>query len=551
MVNTGFEKLSILKSNSQCYSLNTKKFGVSKSGSKYLGGVPLLVDSESNKIYIDDGDTHTLVFGATGSLKTRTVVMPTVRIVGEAGESMVINDAKGELYARLGEELHNNGYEIKILNLRDSSLGNSWNPLFLPYKFYLEGDIDRACEFANDVASNLMIDGTSSDPFWEISASDTMFGLILWLFKYAKEFNLPEAMINISSIIQLRHELFSPAHGRPAGILGNSYIWKYVENDELIATALRGSVFAPNETRASILATWDSKIRSLSIRPTLLEMLANNDIDIADLGRKKMALFLIVPDEKTTYHVLVSLFIKQSYEYLIYTASKNQGGRLGNRVNYILDEFSSLPVIGDFPAMITASRSRDMRFLLVVQSKGSLEKRYKEEAETIMANCSNWIFFTSRELPLLRQLSELCGMKANGKEPNISIYELQQFDKSKCEALLLAGRLKPAKVNLIDIDDPLFGQKSYNVLTMPKGQGAKREPLNLSNIAPKVSETPFVNTDLQSQKDEKKPKPLADMDIDAMIADIDKKIAALEEKEKREKASKNKKSILNKLKSGD
>ena len=117
-----------------------------------------------------------------------------------------------------------------------------------------------------------------------------------------------------------------------------------------------------------------------------------------------------------------------------------QGGRLPNRINYVLDEFSSLPAIGsDFPSMISAARSRNIRFSIVCQSKNQLIRRYKEEAATITANCTNWVFFASRELDLLRELSELCGQKKD-HTPNVSVYDLQQLSKEKNQALLFTGR---------------------------------------------------------------------------------------------------------------
>src|SRR5699024_4351307 len=139
----------------------------------------------------------------------------------------------------------------------------------------------------------------------------------------------------------------------------------------------------------------------------------------------------------------------QSYQYLIYSALNNENRKLNIRINYILDEFSSLPVIGsDFPSMIVAARSRNIRFLIVAQSKNQLIKRYKEEAETIVSNCTNWIFITSRELGLLQEISQLCGKNIDNK-PNISVYDLQHFSKESNEALVLAGRKKPCIVNLI------------------------------------------------------------------------------------------------------
>lgn len=168
------------------------------------------------------------------------------------------------------------------------------------------------------------------------------------------------------------------------------------------------------------------------------------------------AIFLIVPDEKTGFHGLVSLFVKQSYEYLVYKAQKTMGNgeSIKCRVNYILDEFSSLPTINDFPAMITAARSRNIRFNLFLQSKHQLKLRYKEEADTIMANCENWIFLTSREIDFLHEISELCGdVGSSQNKPLLSTSELQRLDKKSGEALVLHGRCKPFISKLADIDE--------------------------------------------------------------------------------------------------
>ena len=475
--NHGFEDLAVIKRDYQWYDLGAHRYGPMKRGQRYHGGVPLLYDANNQRIYVDSTDTHTLVYGATGSLKTRTIVMPTIRLLGIAGESLIINDAKGELFNRLAAELETLGYNIVVINLREPSKGNCWNPLYIPYKFYLEGDIDRACEFINDIAINLTIsDATGQDPFWENSAADLAFGLILLLFKYCKEKNEDAFAVNISSVISLRRQLFSNG---PTIKPKDTEIWKYASTDELIAARLSGSVFAPNDTMNSILSVFDNKMSIFSLQPTLLTMLANNDFDIAEIGKKKTALFMVVPDEKTTFSALCSLFIKQSYEYLIYTAMQTGSNTVDNRVNYCLDEFSSLPGIVDFPAMITAARSRDIRFLLVVQSQSSLKRKYKEDAETIVGNCANWVFFTSRELGLLRELSELCGVQKNN-QPNISTYELQHLSKEKREALLLCGRYKPAMVRMIDIDNRMFSGESYSVLDMPTGDRVERRTVCFS-----------------------------------------------------------------------
>ena len=431
------------------FDLDTCKFsGVASFDGQY-GGVPLMYDAENNRLIVDGSDTHTLVFGSSGSKKTRADVLPTIHTLCHAGESMIIHDAKGELYKRSASMLENSGYRVIAVNLRNPEVGHSWNPLTIPYRYYKEGDIDKAAEFANDVASTITLGdlASSKDPFWEHSAHDCTFGLMLLLFRYCKENKLPDSAVNMSNLAALRRALFETGSSSEAK---KNWLWKWGAKDELIAGSLSGTVMTATETRQGILSVLDQKLRTFTINSSLMDMLANSTFEIANIGQEKTAVFLITPDEKTSYHALVAIFVSQSYQHLIYSAEK-AGGRVSRRINYILDEFSSLPAIGsDFPSMITAARSRNIRFLIIAQSKNQLVRRYREEASTIMANCTNWIIMFTRELDLLKEVSELCGKKHNGT-PNISIYDLQHLSKEQNQVLVLAGRLKPAIVNLLDI----------------------------------------------------------------------------------------------------
>ena len=237
---------------------------------------------------------------------------------------------------------------------------------------------------------------------------------------------------------------------------------------------------------------------------------------------------------------MVSLFIKQSYEYLIYSATQNTENKVNNRITYVVDEFSSLPKINDMPSMISAARSRDIRFLLVVQSKSSLKQRYEEEADTIIANCSNWIYFTSRELELLKELSELCGMQKN-RMPNISVYDLQHFSKRDREALVLCDRCKPLKVNMLDID--MFGDKraivikehdvrirkeravlDFELMDSIKDKYKPQPPENLFGMS-----SPMPDISQKQQTDNRS------IDIDSLIKRIDKRTEQLEAEEQKDK----------------
>ena len=450
------------------YNLDTHTF-INQASNEMRGGVPLMYDGKN--LIVDSTDTHTLVYGSTGSLKTRTVVMPTIKVLCYAGESMVIHDSKAELYARLANELKHNGYKLVVIDLRNPERGNAWNPLAIPYQFYLHNNIDKAAEFVNDIATNLIAsDISNKEPFWDYAAANAFYGLVMLLFRYCREHDLPADAVNISNLLTLRHKLFEDEETL------NKRLWDYACEDKLVAASLSSAATPAKSTRGGILAVLDQKLRLVALQANLLNMMSNNDFDIGSIGKEKTAVFLITPDEKTSYHKLVSLFVKQSYEYIIYTAMKNRGGKVTRRINYVLDEFSSLPAIPDMSAMISAARSRDIRFLLVAQSKHQLIQRYGEdEAQTIIANATNMIFLTSRELPLLKDISELCGESTN-HSPKVSVYELQHFSKEKCEALVLCGRLEPALVNLLDIDS--FGETTYKVL--PIKEGVRTEIIDIS-----------------------------------------------------------------------
>lgn len=528
--------------------LDTEELRGKASYDGQRGGFPLLYDCEEEWLVVDGNDNHTLVFGASGSKKTRTMVLPSIHVLAKAEESMIIHDAKGELYNRTAQMLKERGYRVVCINLRNPSIGNSWNPLSICYDYYKQGDIDRAAEFANDVACTLMQEEHSNDPFWRNSASDCMYGLILLLMRYCREYNKSDSAVNMANLTALRRELFKQKRGPFSGP-ESTWLWKWGSQDELIAAALSGTVTTAAETMQGILSTLDNKLRTFTIQPALLDMLSNNSIDIESIGKEKTAVFLITADEKASaYRSLVALFVSQSYQQLIYAAGKS-GGRVVRRVNYILDEFSSLPAIGQdsFPSMITAARSRNIRFLIVAQSKHQLKSKYGPEADTIMANCTNWVIMFTRELELLREVSELCGEK-DGK-PNISVFDLQHFSKEKNEVLLMAGRMKPAVVQLLDIGrldhmDRKDGIKRINIET-PKRMPRERLDFSVDPNAPLENKAeehemwPGVSLFRESEQDKQKSgdrdlfdKPFS---VDDLVKKIDQKISELEEEERREK----------------
>ena len=76
------------------------------------GGI--VVINNGKKVWVDDGEGHNLVMGATGSGKTQIVVFPMIKILAKAGESMILTDPKGELYEETSEMLRSYGYNVIV-----------------------------------------------------------------------------------------------------------------------------------------------------------------------------------------------------------------------------------------------------------------------------------------------------------------------------------------------------------------------------------------------------------------------------------------------------
>lgn len=412
------------------------------------GGIPII--NNGVDAWVDDsGQPHSLIMGASGSGKTQALMYPYIKILGRHGESMIVTDPKGELYEECGNMLKEKGYRIILINFRDPKEGAAWNPFSYPYRIYKEGDVDKANELLQDLASNILIDpNNKAEPFWEQTASNFFTGLSLGLFDDATE-----EEININSI-NMMAEVGEDRYG------SSNYIKEYFRSKGELSPAYIAAascINAPNETRGGIMSTFRTKTRIFSSQEGLSEMLSYSDFDIRDIGKEKTAVFLKVHDEKTTYHALATIFVKQAYEALIAVAQNCPGLKLPYRTNFILDEFANMPALKDVGTMITASRSRNIRFSFAIQNFSQLNQVYgKEVAETIKGNCGNFVYIMSTELAALEEISKLLGDKKPEKpkkdepapplRPLFSVSDLQALKEG--EVIINRFRSMPFKTKL-------------------------------------------------------------------------------------------------------
>ncbi len=443
-------------------------------------GFPLVYDKKKNLVYVDNGESHSLVIGATGSGKTQMVINPLVNLLAKKGESMVISDPKGEIFEKNGEMLRDLGYNVIVVNFRDPKNGSCWNPYTLPYKYYKGGNQDKANELLNDMAINIASDEKTDDPFWTNSAADYLTGLSLAMFEDAKEDEISISTVNL--MMTVGDEKYG----------GSTYLKEYFKfKDPASPAAINalGTINAPADTKNSIVSVLKQKIKVFAVTQNLSEMLSRSDFDMETIGEKKTAVFMIIQDEKTTYHALATIFVKQCYESLI-SVAQNHGGKLPVRTNFLLDEFANMPKFKDITTMITAARSRQIRFTMIIQNFAQLVQVYgKEDAETIRGNCGNILYLLTGELSALEEISKLCGDKIVkvGKDqkeetrPLITVTELQRFKQD--EVLVLKHRLPPLRTKFLPFWNTDFGYGKNNQ-TIPKAvlPSHEQRPIKLFDI---------------------------------------------------------------------
>ena len=517
-------------------------------------GIPLINDGKN--IWVDNGAYHNLVIGSTGSGKTQTIVKPMVNLLAKKGESMIITDPKGEIYKYSASYLKEKGYKIVVLNFREPQRGNSWNPLTVPFKYYRDGNQDKAIELLNDIALNIIYDPSNKNEsdFWEKASAAYFSALALGLFKDAKEEVVNLNSINVMSTV-----------GEERYATGN-YIKEYFgmkgegSTEYLSASAV---INAPNDTKGGLLATFRQKIQLFTTVPVLSEMLSYSDFDMKSIGNGKTAVFMIIHDEKKTYHSLMTIFIKQCYETLIDVAQEN-GGKLPIRTNFILDEFANMPPLKDVDAMVSAARSRDIRFTFIIQNFAQLNDVYGDNvAEIIKGNCGNLVYLISTEMKALEEISKMCGevkvtdeKDKNVTRPLITITDLQKM--KLFEAIIVRLRTSPFRTKLepdfkmewgierkeeeyptrIKHEVEIFDLKKFVIDERSKKMAQNGEIHDNNPFKPMDFGMPSYNPfGMPSANSGFKPNPsgLSSMDIDSMLKDLDEKFKELDRQEEEQK----------------
>ncbi len=430
-------------------------------------GIPVQATLSKNGKDMDvcfNSPCHSIIIGSTGSGKTTTFVSPMIQLLGStgAGSSMVITDPKGELFSLHSKYLQERGYDVKVVDLRDTYSSYRWNPLDGIYDAYtdyrtahtkaykrsdnvfesglkLDGgeeafkDIDGWYEFEgkayatydrlvsavklykkkifdevyedlNDLCTILIPVENEKDPLWEKGArAITLAVLIAMLEDSANpELNLTKEKYNFFNLAKILQNSDNDYEDLKNYFKGRNPLSKSLSLSKQVLDA------APT-TRASYMSIVYDKL-TLFNDAGICALTSSSDFTASGLAERPTALFLKIPDEKDTRHNLAAIFILNIYKTLIKVASATEELTLPRNVYFIMDEFGNMPKIEKFDKFITVGRSRKIWFNMIVQSYAQLNNVYGETvADIVKGNCGIKMFIGSNDMGTCKEYSELCG----------------------------------------------------------------------------------------------------------------------------------------------
>lgn len=343
---------------------------------------------------VDDDDVHTLMIGAAGCGKTAFWLYPNLEYACAAGMSFLTTDTKGDLYRNYGNIAKQYyGYDVAIIDLRNPTKSDGNNLLHLVNKYMDEYKAHhenialkaKAEKYAKIIAKTLIFsDGDAAsygqNAFFYDAAEGLMTAVILLIAEFA-----PPEQRHIVSVFKLIQDLLAPS-----GVKGKNQFQLLIEKlppEHKTRWFAGAALNTSDQAMASIMSTAMSRLNAFLDSELEQILCFDTAIDAEKFCSSKCAIFIVLPEENPATYFMVSLLLQQLYREIL-TVADEHGGVLKNRVMFYMDEFGTLPAISSAEMMYSASRSRKLSLVSIIQSYKQLEKNYGSEgADIIKDNC--------------------------------------------------------------------------------------------------------------------------------------------------------------------
>ena len=340
---------------------------------------------------------NTLVCGGSGAGKTRFYCKPNLM---QCNTSFVILDPKGEILRDTGNLLEAEGYEIRVLDLLNMERSHCYNPFV-----YIQNDNDIQKLVTNLFKATTPKGSQSNDPFWDTSASMLLTALMCYLHHEApvEEQNFPMVME------MLRAGAIEDEDSNDDTPLDTLFHRLECRNPEHIAVKYyKGYHSGSAKTLKSIQITLIARLEKFNL-DSVAALTATDEMDLSLLGKKKTALFALIPDNDSSFNFLVSILYTQLFQQLFHDADFVYKGALPVPVHFLMDEFANVSLPDDFDKDLATMRSRGVSVSIILQNLAQLKALFEKQWESIVGNCDEFLYLGGNEQSTHKYVSELLG----------------------------------------------------------------------------------------------------------------------------------------------
>ena len=356
----------------------------------------------AGKLYalVDTGDVHCLMIGAAGVGKTAHFLYPNIEYACASGMSFLTTDTKGDLYRNyVGIAQKYYGYETAVIDLRNPTRSDGDNMLHLVNKYMDQYLLDnqnlsakaKAEKYAKITAKTIISAGGADSASFGQNAFfyDAAEGILAASILLIAEFCPPEKR-HIISVFKLIQNLLAPS--KVKGKNQFQLLMAKLPDTHKAKWFAGAALNTAEQSMQSVLSTALSRLNAFLDSELEQILCFDTAIDAESFCKKKTAIFLVMPEEDNTKYFIISLILQQLYREILVVADENDG-KLDNRVVFFWDEIGTIPKIEGAEMMFSASRSRRVSIVPMIQSFAQLNKNYgKEGAEIIIDNCQDTIF---------------------------------------------------------------------------------------------------------------------------------------------------------------
>lgn len=347
---------------------------------------------------VDTGDVHALMIGAAGVGKTAYWLYPCIEYACASGMSFLSTDTKGDVMRNYGGVAKEYGYNVSVIDLRNPTKSNGNNLLNLVNKYmdlYKEYPNQlaykaKAEKYAKIISKTIILSGAESASFGQNAYFyDAAEGILAATILLVAEFCEPQKR-HIVSVFKIIQELLAPSEKRNKNQFQE--LMALLPNDHKAKWFAGAALNASDQSMASVMSTALSRLNAFLDSELEQILCFDTEIDAEKFCSEKSAIFIIMPEEAPTTFFMISLIIQQLYREILAVADE-EGGKLKNRCIFFCDEFGTLPKIQDAEMIFSASRSRRLQIVPIIQSFSQLDKNYGKEGEEIIVDNTQLTIF--------------------------------------------------------------------------------------------------------------------------------------------------------------